>query len=104
MSGVLPGSVGMMFLYPPLRTERPASEPERRLEWSQFFSVSAVFLMVVGLGLEGLTPLIVFSLCYVAALGYAGYAGNGRLAGVDSALASVVVLMYEFQPTRPLYY
>ncbi|HXI34455.1 MAG TPA: DUF2723 domain-containing protein [Gemmatimonadales bacterium] len=104
MLGVLAGSVVMVYLFPPLRTERPASEPERRLEWSQFFSVSAVFLMVVGLGLEGWKPLIFFGLCYVAALIYAMYAGNARFALVALGVALAGVSVYIFLPIRAVHY
>src|SRR5438552_10041 len=45
MMGVLVGPVVLVLLFPPLKQNRPASEPERRIEWSQFLVFTAVWAL-----------------------------------------------------------
>ncbi len=43
MMGVLVGPVVIILLYPPLKKQRPVSDAERSLEWSQFLPIRAGF-------------------------------------------------------------
>src|SRR5436190_11707014 len=56
MMGVLVGPVVMVLLFPPLKQQRPRSEDERRVEWSQFFLFTGVWALLIALGLEGTGP------------------------------------------------
>src|SRR2546423_489677 len=46
MMGVLVGPVVMVLLFPPLKQQRPASDEERAIEWSQFIVCSAVWFLI----------------------------------------------------------
>src|SRR6266545_7115895 len=59
MMGVLVGPVVIILLFPLLKTERPRSDDDRRIEWSQFFVVSTLWALLMALGLEGVTPILV---------------------------------------------
>src|SRR6059036_2396736 len=43
MMGVLVGPVVIILLFPPLKDQRPVSDEERALEWSQFLVVTSVW-------------------------------------------------------------
>src|ERR1041385_8451016 len=68
MMGVLVGPVVAILLYSPLKKQRPLGDAERRVEWSQFLVFCTVWLLIVGSGLEGVTPLIIFGVLFVGAL------------------------------------
>src|SRR5258707_4222268 len=53
MMGVLVGPVVIILLYPPLKQQRPISDAERSLEWSQFMVFTGVWALLLSLGLEG---------------------------------------------------
>src|SRR5438128_10776775 len=52
MMGVLVGPVVIILLYPPLKKQRPISDAERNLEWSQFLVFTGVWALLLSLGLE----------------------------------------------------
>ena len=50
MAYFFPGTVVMILLYPPLKKNRPVSDGERSVEWSQFLVFTTVWgLLLVGL-------------------------------------------------------
>ena len=105
MMGVLVGPVVAVLLYPRLKTTRPQDDDARRVEWSQFLVFSTVWLLIVGSGLEGVTPLIVFGVLFLGALAYAVvYARNGTFALAVLLVAVVGVSVYVFLPIRAAHY
>src|SRR6266508_4601107 len=76
MMGVLVGPVVMVLLFPPLKPQRPRTEEERRLEWSQFFVFTSVWALLLTLGLEGWAPIAVAGVLFAGALVFAIMAGN----------------------------
>src|SRR5881397_3333032 len=105
MMGVLVGPVVAVLLYPRLKTTRPQDDDARRVEWSQFLVFSTVWLLIVGSGLEGVTPLIVFGVLFLGALAYAVvYARNGTFALAVLLVAIVGVSVYVFLPIRAAHY
>ena len=52
MMGVLVGPVVIILLFPPLKQQRPVSDDERTLEWSQLFVVSSIWILLMSLGME----------------------------------------------------
>src|SRR5437762_8195031 len=71
MMGVLVGPVVGVLLYPPLRKDRPRSDAERTTEWSQFLVVTSVWLLLLSLGLESATPVMLAGAIFVASLVHA---------------------------------
>jgi hypothetical protein len=105
MMGVLVGPVVMVLLFPPLKKNRPASDEGQRLEWSQFFIFSSVWLIVFTLGLESATPIIVAGICFLAALLFAiTVAGNTSFAVAALLVAVVGLSVYIFLPIRAGFY
>src|SRR6266576_2645930 len=71
MMGVLVGQVVLILLYPPLKKQRPLSDAEQSLEWSQFLVFTSVWALLLTLGLENVAPLIIAGVLFLLALGYA---------------------------------
>src|SRR6266513_2158376 len=71
MMGVLVGPVVVILLYPPLKKQRPVTDSERRLEWSQFFVFTSVWALLLTLGLEGWAPIAVAGLFFAGAVLFA---------------------------------
>src|SRR5437868_10876916 len=80
MMGVLVGPVVIVLLYPPLKKQRPVSDSERSIEWSQFFVFSGVWALLLSLGLEHWEWVAVAGVFFAAALLYAIIAGNASFA------------------------
>ncbi len=100
MMGVLVGPVVLILLYPPLKKQRPASDAERSIEWSQFLVVTSVWGLLMTLGLESWQPIAVAGVLFLAALVYASSAGNASF-GVAALLVAVVGLsVYTYLPIR----
>src|SRR3989454_3013041 len=76
MMGVLVGPVVIILLYPPLKKQRPASDAERNLEWSQFFVFTGVWGLLLSLGLEHWEWIAVAGVFFAGALVYAITAGH----------------------------
>jgi hypothetical protein len=117
MMGVLVGPVAVALLFPPFRTNRPAREEDRRIEWSQWVAFTTVWLLVMSLGLEkpwralmlGGTmrdafPLVVLGMAYLAALGYAVLARNWGFALAMLAVAVVGLTVYAYLPIRAAHF
>jgi hypothetical protein len=105
MMGVLVGPVVMVLLYPPLKKQRPATVEAQRLEWSQFLVFSAVWLMLLSLGLESAAPIIVAGVLFLGALTYAAlYAGNATFALAALGVAIVGLSVYTFLPIRAAFH
>src|SRR3970282_1143678 len=101
MMGVLVGPVVMVLLFPPLKRERAAAASERRAEWSQFLIFTAVWLLLLALGLEGVGPIYAAGALYLLALAFAVlHAGNWRFALAALAGAAGGVAGYHFLPSR----
>src|SRR5881397_3001546 len=71
MMGVLVGPAVVVLLYPPLKAQRPSSDDERAVEWSQFFVFCSVYALIVASGLENAGPLKLAAVLFLGALGYA---------------------------------
>src|SRR6266513_4939288 len=71
MMGVLVGPVVLILLYPPLKKQRPVSDAERSLEWSQFLVVTSVWGLLMSLGLEHWGWIAVVGVFFLGALAYA---------------------------------
>src|SRR5881296_2750006 len=104
MMGVLVGPVVIILLYPPLKKQRPASDAERSLEWSQFLVFTSVWALLMTLGLEGWTPIAVAGVLFAAALAYAIMAGNASFAVAALLVAVVGISVYTYLPIRAHFY
>src|SRR6185437_12851012 len=71
MMGVLVGPVVIILLFPPLKQQRPVSDDERTLEWSQLFVVSSIWILLMSLGMESTNFMIGAGTIFLAALVYA---------------------------------
>src|SRR5438552_1486475 len=101
MMGVLVGPVVIILLYPPLKKQRPVSDEERAIEWSQFLVVTSVWLLLLSLGLESGTPVMIAAAIFVAALVYATLvAGNVSFALTALLVAVVGLSVYVYLPIR----
>src|SRR6266516_1865012 len=70
MMGVLVGPVVLVLLFPPLKKNRPASDQEQRIEWSQFLVFAGVWALLLSLGLESWQPIAAAGVLFAAALVY----------------------------------
>src|SRR5882762_3223387 len=104
MMGVLVGPVVIILLYPPLKKQRPLSDAERSLEWSQFLVFTSVWALLITLGLEGWTPIAVAGVIFAAALAYAIMAGNASFAVAALLVAVVGISVYTYLPIRAHFY
>ena len=100
MMGVHVGPVVIILLYPPLKKQRPASDAERSLEWSQFLVVTSVWVLLLTLGLESWEPIAVAGVLFLAALVYAISAGNASFAVAALLVAVVGLSVYTYLPIR----
>ena len=107
MMGVLVGPVVMVLLYPPLKApaQRPKTDEERRIEWSQFFVFTALWGVLMALGLENMGPIYAAGFLFVLAVLYAAlYAGNWRFALVALGVAAAGLSVYIFLPIRAAHF
>src|SRR5881394_2843769 len=105
MMGVLVGPVVIVLLYPPLKKNRPQSDRERSLEWSQFLIFFGVWALLLSLGLEGTGPIYAAGALYLAALGYAIFAGRNWQFGLALLGVAIVGLsVYTFLPIRAAHF
>jgi hypothetical protein len=101
MMGVLVGPVVMVLLFPPLKKQRALSDEGRRIEWSQFLVFSTVWMMLLALGLESVTPVILAGVLFLGALVFAAvYAGNWTFAVAALLVAAVGLSVYTYLPIR----
>ena len=101
MMGVLVGPVVLVLLFPPLKEQRPTSDEERAIEWSQFLVVTAVWLLLLSLGLESATPVMLAGALFIAALVYATLVAGNVSFGLAALLVAVVGLsVYVYLPIR----
>jgi hypothetical protein len=105
MMGVLVGPVVLVLLYPPLKAQRPKTDEERLIEWSQFFILGAVWALLIALGLENAGPIyaagVLFALAFLYAL---AYAGNWRFALVALGVAMAGLSVYLFLRIRAAHF
>ena len=105
MMGVLVGPVVMVLLFPPLKKHRGRTEDERRIEWSQFLLFSAVWALLIALGLEGTTPIYAAAVLYLAALAFAIFhARNWQFGLALLGVAAVGLSVYIFLPIRAAHF
>jgi Protein of unknown function (DUF2723) len=105
MMGVLVGPVVMVLLFPPPKAQRPASAEDRSVEWSQFFVFTAVWALLMALGLENAGPIYAAGALFLLALTYAVlHAGNWRFALAALAVAAVGLSVYVFLPIRAVHF
>jgi hypothetical protein len=101
MMGVLVGPVVMVLLFPPLKPRPPLSQEAARTEWSQFLVFTAVWSLLMSLGLESITPIVLAGLLFAGALLYATLvAGNASFAVAALLVAAVGLSVYVFLPIR----
>ncbi len=104
MMGVLVGPVVMVLLYPPLKKNRPQSDRERSLEWSQFVVFTTVWGLLLSLGLGGWEPIAAAGVVFAGALVYAIVAGNVSF-GIAALLVAVAGLsVYTYLPIRASFF
>jgi len=105
MMGVLVGPVVMVLLFPPLKAQRGRTEEDRRVEWSQFLLFTAVWALLLSLGLEGVSPIYAAGALYGLALAFAVFhAGNWRFALTLLGVAAVGLSVYIFLPIRAAHF
>src|ERR1041384_7482282 len=104
MMGVLVGPVVLVLLYPPLKTQRPVTDAERTIEWSQFFVVLTAWFMLLTLGLEHWQFIVAAGVFFVAAFAYAVMAGNATFALAALGMVVVGLSVYTFLPIRAAFY
>src|SRR5438046_7015813 len=104
MMGVLVGPVVLVLLFPPLKKNRPASDQEQKIEWSQFLVFAGVWALPLSLGLERWPPIPAPGLLFAAALVYAFSAGNVSFAVAALLLTIVGVSVYTFLPIRAAFH
>jgi Protein of unknown function (DUF2723) len=104
MMGVLVGPVVIILLFPPLKQQRPLSDVERGLEWSQLLVFTSVWALVMSLGLERWEFVAVAGVMFTGALVYAFIAGNAPFA--LAALGAVIVglSVYTYLPIRAAFH
>jgi len=104
MMGVLVGPVVIILLFPPLKQQRPVSDDERTLEWSQLFVVSSIWILLMSLGMESTNFMIGAGIIFLAALVYAFFAGNALFALTALGLMVVGLSVYGFLPIRAAFH
>src|SRR3989475_907928 len=104
MMGVLVGPVVLVLLFPPLKQNRPASDQERSIEWSQFLVFTGVWALLLSLGLESWGPIAAAAVLFAAALVYACMAGNVGFAVAALLVTIVGVSVYTFLPIRAAFH
>jgi hypothetical protein len=105
MMGVLVGPVVMVLLFPPLKKQRAPTDEGRRIEWSQFLVFSTVWMLLLSLGLESMTPVVLAGVLFVGALLVAAfYAGNWTFAIAALLVAAVGLSVYTYLPIRAAFY
>ena len=104
MMGVLVGPVVLVLLYPPLRQNRPTSDRERTVEWSQFFVFVGVWALLITLGLEHWQFIALSGAMFVAALVFAFLAGNVSFAVAALAVTVIGLSVYVYLPIRAGFY
>src|SRR5216110_1805437 len=100
MMGVLVGPVVLVLLFPPLKKNRPASDQEQKIEWSQFLVFAGVWALLLSLGLESWQPIAAAGVLFAAALVYALSAGNVSFAVAALLVAVVGLSVYVYLPIR----
>src|SRR5712691_3881778 len=104
MMGVLVGPVVIILLYPPLKKQRPISDAERNLEWSQFLVFTGVWALLLSLGLEHWEWIAVAGVFFAGALVYAITAGNVSFAVAALLVAVVGLSVSTYLPIRASFY
>ena len=105
MMGVLVGTVVIVLLFPPLKNVRPASDEERRIEWSQFFVVSGVWLLLITFGMEKVGLIIVAGTLCLAAIVYAALVAKNTSFAVAALLLMIIGMsVYAYLPIRAGFY
>ncbi|HWC73351.1 MAG TPA: DUF2723 domain-containing protein [Gemmatimonadales bacterium] len=105
MMGVLVGSVVVVLLFPPIKQVRPASEDERRVEWSQFFVVTGIWLLLITLGLEHWEIILVAGALCLAAIVYAAWFAENTSFALVALLVMVIGLsVYAYLPIRAAFF
>ena len=100
MMGVLVGPVVGVLLYPPLRKDRPRSDAERTIEWSQFLIFFGVWALLLSLGLEHWEFIVAAGVLFAGALVFAIMAGNASFAIAALIVAVVGLSVYAYLPIR----
>ncbi|HEY2978540.1 MAG TPA: hypothetical protein VGJ35_11280 [Burkholderiaceae bacterium] len=104
MMGVLVGPVVVIFLFPPLKPQRPTADRERSIEWSQFLIVATVWGLLLTMGMEHWEWIAVAGVIFAGALLYAIAAGNASFAVVALLVVVVGLSVYTYLPIRARFY
>src|SRR5258705_9331835 len=104
MLGVMVSPVVIILLFPPLKKNRPLSDGERSIEWSQFIVFAAVWGLLLSLGLAGWEPIAVAGVLFAGALVYAIMAGNASFALASLLVAVVGISVYTHLPVRAAFF
>jgi len=101
MMGVLVGSVVIVLLFPMLKNVRPVSDEERRIEWSQFFVVTGVWLLLITFGMEKVGLIIFAGMLCLAAIVYAALVAKNTSFAVAALLLMILGMsVYAYLPIR----
>ena len=104
MMGVLVGPVVMVLLLPTLKQQRPVTESERNIEWSHFIVFTAVWALLMSLGLEHWEFIAFAGVLCALALVVALLAGNLRFAVAAIVVVVVGLSVYTYLPIRAGFY
>ena len=104
MMGVLVGPVVIILLLPTLKKQRPLTDLERGLEWSQLVVFTSVWALLMSLGLERSEFVILAGVMFAAALIYAFIAGNALFALTALGLVAVGLSVYVYLPIRAAFH
>jgi hypothetical protein len=85
-----------VFVFVTLRTAPAADPGERRVEWAEWAAVSALWILLVGVGLGNTTVLVVAGLLFAAALVLCIRAGSLFFPVAAVVVAAVGVSTYAF--------
>jgi hypothetical protein len=105
MMGVLVGSVVVVLLFPLFKEVRPASDEARSIEWSQFFVVTGLWLLLITLGMESVALIAVAGLLCLLAIAYAAVVAKNASFAIAGLLVMIVGLsVYAYLPIRAHFY
>jgi hypothetical protein len=100
MMGVLVGPVVMVLLYPPLKRDKPATDRETMIGWSQFLIFFGVWALLLSLGLEHWEFIAIAGAVFLAALVFAFMAGNASFALAALGVVVIGLSVYIYLPIR----
>ncbi|HET8713283.1 MAG TPA: DUF2723 domain-containing protein, partial [Gemmatimonadales bacterium] len=93
---LLVGPAVSLFVWHTLRTQPAADRDERSMEWAEWCVLTAVWLLLVAVGLGSTTLLIVGAAAVLAALAYCVMSGSVAFPVLAIGIAAIGVSTYAF--------